>query len=107
MKEMKKRNCLFSLDDFGSGLSSFAYLKDMPVDYLKIDGHFIKNITHDAVDKAFVQSIHQIARVMKIQTVAEFVENDNILNVLKDIGIDYAQGYGISKPHPLKDLNVK
>lgn len=101
MTEMKKRHCKFALDDFGSGLSSFAYLKDLPVDYLKIDGHFVKDITTDPVDKAFVESIHQISRVMKIQTIAEFVENDEILAVLKEIGVDYAQGYGIARPEPL------
>lgn len=101
MTEMKKRHCKFALDDFGSGLSSFAYLKDLPVDYLKIDGHFVKDITSDPVDKAFVESIHQIAQVMKIQTIAEFVENDEILAVLKEIGVDYAQGYGIAHPEPL------
>jgi len=106
MNEMKKRGCMLSLDDFGSGLSSFAYLKDMPVDYLKIDGHFVKNITHDDIDKAFVASIHQIAQVMNIKTIAEFVENDEILSVLKTLGIDYAQGYGIAKPVPLDTIEV-
>ena len=106
MTEMKKRNCMFSLDDFGSGLSSFTYLKEMPVDYLKIDGHFIKNIVSDKVDKAFVKSINQIAKVMGIQTIAEFVENDEILAVLKTLDIDYAQGYGISKPQPLDSLKL-
>lgn len=106
MTEMKKRDCKFSLDDFGSGLSSFAYLKGMPVDYLKIDGHFIKNITHDQVDKAFVESISQIAQVMNIQTIAEFVENDDILDVLRTVGVDYAQGYGVSKPQPLDSIQL-
>lgn len=106
MNEMKARGCKVSLDDFGSGLSSFAYLKDMPVDYLKIDGHFIKNIADDERDKAFVSAIHQIAEVMNIQTVAEFVENDQILDALKKLGIDYAQGYGVAKPIPLDEVEV-
>jgi len=106
MTEMKKRDCKFSLDDFGSGLSSFTYLKTLPVDYLKIDGQFVKNITHDLVDKEFVESIHKIAQVMNIKTIAEFVENDQILNTLKDIGIHYAQGYGISRPVPLDSIEL-
>jgi len=106
MTEMKKRDCKFSLDDFGSGLSSFTYLKTLPVDYLKIDGQFVKNITHDLVDKEFVKSIHKIAQVMGIKTIAEFVENDQILDVLKNIGIHYAQGYGISKPVPLDAIEL-
>jgi len=104
MTEMKKRDCRFSLDDFGSGLSSFTYLKTLPVDYLKIDGHFVKNITDDLVDKEFVESIHRIAQIMGIKTIAEFVENEQILDILRDIGVDYAQGYGISKPVPLDTL---
>lgn len=107
MTEMKKRDCKFSLDDFGSGLSSFTYLKALPVDYLKIDGHFIKNITSDLVDKEFVDSIHKIAQVMGIKTIAEFVENDQILDILRNIGVDYAQGYGISKPTPLDSIELQ
>ncbi len=87
-----------SLDDFGTGMSSYSYLKELPVDYLKIDGAFVKNIENDAIDHAFVKSITDIAFAMKIQTVAEWVENESIVYTLKDIGVVYAQGFGISKP---------
>jgi len=95
---MKGFGCLFALDDFGSGLSSFAYLKNLPVDYLKIDGMFVKNIVDDPIDHAMVKSINDIGHVMGMQTIAEFVENENIKNMLKEIGVNYAQGYGIGKP---------
>jgi len=100
---LKSQGCRFSLDDFGSGLSSFAYLKAMPVDFLKIDGAFIKDIVKDPIDREMVKSINQIGHVMNLQTIAEFVENDETLAVLKEIGVDHAQGYGISKPTPLTD----
>jgi len=92
-----------ALDDFGSGLSSFAYLKNLSVDYLKIDGSFVRDIVDDPIDREMVKSIHQLGRVMGIQTIAECVENDHIFAHLKDISIDYAQGYGIAEPRPLKD----
>ena len=98
---LKSAGCKFSLDDFGSGLSSFAYLKNLPVDYLKIDGTFVKDMVNDAIDHAMVQSINQIGHVMNLETIAEFVENDDILAALKDIGVDYAQGFGVSKPYRL------
>lgn len=104
MAEIKKLGCYFSLDDFGSGLSSFGYLKNMPVDFLKIDGHFVKDIVHDPIDRAFVESINQIGHVMGLTTIAEFVENDIILEMLKEIGVDYAQGYGIDRPKLFSDL---
>jgi len=96
--------CRFALDDFGSGLSSFAYLKNLPVDYLKIDGMFVKDIVDDPIDHAMVKSINEIGKVMNMKTIAEFVENDVIKGMLKEIGVDYAQGYGIGKPQPLDDL---
>ncbi|GAC1464929.1 MAG: hypothetical protein NVS2B14_09650 [Chamaesiphon sp.] len=101
ISELKALGCRFALDDFGSSMSSFAYLKNLPVDYLKIDGYFIRDIIDDLVDLAFVESINHIGHVLGIQTIAEFVENDVILQKLKDIGVDYAQGYGISQPHSL------
>jgi len=103
--KLKSVGCKFSLDDFGSGLSSFAYLKNLPVDYLKIDGAFVKDMVDDPIDYAMVQSINQIGHVMNLQTIAEFVENDDILDALKDIGVDFAQGYGINKPYKLIDEN--
>ena len=103
---LKKSGCRFSLDDFGSGLSSFAYLKKLPVDYLKIDGSFVKNMESDAVDCAMVSAIHQLGSLVGIKTVAEFVENNEILKKLEAIGVDYAQGYGISRPAPLDQLVI-
>jgi len=102
--QVKHMGCKFSLDDFGSGLSSFSYLKNIPVDLLKIDGIFIRDITSDPVNKAFVESIHNIGKMMGIKTTAEYVENEDILNCVKSIGIDYAQGYHIAKPVPVKTL---
>jgi diguanylate cyclase (GGDEF)-like protein/PAS domain S-box-containing protein len=104
INQLKQQGCLFSLDDFGSGLSSFAYLKNLPVDYLKIDGLFVKDILDDQVDLAMVKSINEVAHVMNKKTIAEFVENKAIFNLLKTLGIDYAQGYGIGRPVPLSEL---
>ena len=98
MEELKAFGCHFSLDDFGSGMSSFTYLKNLPVDYLKIDGYFVKTLIENKIDKAMVNAIHQIGNVMGLKTIAEFVENDEIMNELKKMGIDYGQGYGIHKP---------
>ncbi len=103
---MRKKGCSFSLDDFGTGLSSFAYLKYLPVDFLKIDGTFVKGIVEDPIEYAMVKSIHEVARVMCKKTVAEFVENrDNQLK-LKEIGVHYCQGHGIAKPCPIKELRT-
>ena len=95
---------MFALDDFGSGLSSYAYLKTLPVDYLKIDGVFVKDIENDPIDFEMVKSINDIGHIMGIQTIAEFVENDAILCKLKNIKVDYVQGFGIGKPHPIETL---
>lgn len=94
----------FSLDDFGSGQSSYAYLKNLDIDYLKIDGYFIKDIVSDSIDRAMVKSMCDIAVAMGKKTIGEFVENDQILKILKEIGVDYAQGYGIGKPIPFVDV---
>lgn len=106
INQLKERGCLFSLDDFGSGLSSFAYLKSLPVDYLKIDGLFVKDILDDKVDLAMVKSINEVGHVMDKKTIAEFVENEKIFNLLNELGVDYAQGYGIGKPVPLDELKL-
>jgi diguanylate cyclase (GGDEF)-like protein/PAS domain S-box-containing protein len=98
---LKGKGCRFVLDDFGSGLSSFAYLRDLPVDFLKIDGEFVQGMVEDRVKRALVESIHQIGHVMGIQTIAECVENRPTLDALKEIGVDYAQGYWITRPQPL------
>lgn len=97
---LKELGCRFALDDFGSGLASFGYLKNLPVDYLKIDGMFVKNIVDDPIDHAMVRSINEIGQVMGMRTIAEFVENDEIKGMVREIGVNYAQGYGIGKPVP-------
>ena len=101
---IKQMGCKFSLDDFGSGLSSFSYLKNMPVDNIKIDGIFIRDINIDAANRIFVESIHNISNIMGIKTTAEYVENEEVLECIKSIGIDYAQGYHISRPEPVTTL---
>lgn len=101
IKQIKELNCLFALDDFGSGLSSFAYLKNLPVDFLKIDGMFVKDICKDPVDFAMVKSINEIGHLMGKKTIAEYVENECIYNKLNEIGVDFSQGYWISQPKPL------
>ena len=92
---------MFSLDDFGSGMSSYAYLKNLPVDFLKIDGAFIKKMDENPYDYAVVKSITEIGHFMGKKIIAEYVENENILNKLREIGVDYAQGYAIAKPQSL------
>ena len=104
INHFRKKGCQFSLDDFGSGFSSYGYLKNFPADYIKIDGHFVRDLLDDPYDKAIVKSIHDIAQAMGMRTVAEYVENERILNELKLLGIDYAQGYGIARPQPLGNL---
>lgn len=101
IQQLKKLGCSIALDDFGSGMSSLTYLKNLPVDYLKIDGSFVKNIASDRIDYATVQCFNHISQIMNIKTIAEFVEDDVILRNLKQIGVNYAQGYGIEKPQPL------
>jgi EAL domain-containing protein (putative c-di-GMP-specific phosphodiesterase class I) len=101
---MKGLGCRFALDDFGSGFSSFSYLKQLPVDFLKIDGSFVKDIAEDPIDFAMVKSINEIGQVLGKKTIAEFVENRAILDKLEALGVDYVQGYGICKPQPLESL---
>jgi diguanylate cyclase (GGDEF)-like protein/PAS domain S-box-containing protein len=104
MRELKARGCHFALDDFGSGLSSFMYLKTLPVDYLKIDGQFIENVTRDPVDRSMVEAIGQVGRAMGIQTIAERVESPEVLAELGRLGIGYAQGFHIAEPRCTKQF---
>ncbi len=101
MAELRRLGCRFALDDFGSGLSSFSYLKSLPVDFLKIDGSFIRNLPHNASDRAMVNAIQQVARAVGVQTIAEFIESEATVEVLREIGIDYGQGYAIHAPESL------
>lgn len=96
------RGCCFGLDDFGSGLSSFAYLRDLPVDFLKIDASFVRRLTDDPVNAEFVRAIHRVGKVMDVRTIAEGVEDDETLEALREIGLDYAQGYWLQRPQPLE-----
>jgi len=95
---LKELGCKFALDDFGTGLSSFGYLKHFPVDFLKIDGSFVKEILHDPIDREMVRSINEIGHLTGKQTIAEFAENEEIITMLRGMGVDYAQGYGVSEP---------
>jgi diguanylate cyclase (GGDEF)-like protein/PAS domain S-box-containing protein len=98
IQALKELGCKFALDDFGTGLSSFGYLKHFPVDYLKIDGSFVKEILHDPIDREMVRSINEIGHLTGKQTIAEFAETQEIINMLQSLGVDYAQGYGVSQP---------
>jgi diguanylate cyclase (GGDEF)-like protein/PAS domain S-box-containing protein len=104
MRELKNRGCLFALDDFGSGLSSFMYLKTLPVDFLKIDGQFIENVTRDPVDRSMVEAISQIGRAMGIHTIAERVESIDVMQELGRLGIGFAQGFHIAAPRPTSEF---
>lgn len=100
--ELKQQGCRFALDDFGSGLSSFNYIKTIPVDYLKIDGSLVRDIAEDPVDRAMVTAINQVGKAMGVQTIAEWVETEAVVAVLTDIGVDYMQGYLLGEPKPIR-----
>lgn len=104
IRVLKRAGCKFALDDFGSGMSSYAYIQKLPVDYIKIDGIFIRNIANSVQDQALVKSINELAHFLGMKTVAEFVESHDILKVLRDIGVDHSQGFGIKKPTLLTEL---
>jgi EAL domain-containing protein (putative c-di-GMP-specific phosphodiesterase class I) len=104
MTRLRGLGCPIALDDFGSGMSSFSYLKALPIDYLKIDGSFVRDVCTDPVDRAVVEAIQRIGRVMGIQTIAESVENEEALRALIEIGIDYAQGMHVAQAAPLSDM---
>ncbi len=103
IQKMRARGCRFALDDFGTGVSSFSYLKKLPLDYVKIDGSFIRELLHEPVDEVMVESINRIAHTLGIKTIAEYVENDALLKRLRELGTDYAQGYAIARPAPLDE----
>jgi diguanylate cyclase (GGDEF)-like protein len=102
IQEIREMGCSFALDDFGTGLSSFSYLKSLPVDFLKIDGSFVKQVQVDEMSRAIVDAINKIGHVAGLMTIAEFVEHDDTYKVLQAMGLDFAQGYGISRPAPLE-----
>jgi diguanylate cyclase (GGDEF)-like protein len=106
IQELKREGCLFALDDFGSGMSSFAYLKQLPVDFLKIDGSFIRTMAEDRVVRAMAEAINRVAHVMAIETVAECAETAPILALLKELGVDHAQGYALARPQPLLEAEA-
>lgn len=104
MHRIKSLGCRFALDDFGSGFSTFAYLKNLPIDYLKIDGSLVRNLETDKTDREMVRAINQIGHTVGAKTIAEFVENEDILDILRDIGVNYAQGFGLQKPQEIELL---
>lgn len=103
IQKMRARGCRFALDDFGTGVSSFSYLKKLPLEYVKIDGSFVRDLLHNPVDEAMVASINLIAHTLGIKTIAEYVESEELLDKLRELGTDYAQGYVISRPAPLAE----
>lgn len=101
MKDIKELGFRFALDDFGTGTSSFGYLRNLPVDYLKIDGSFVEDIAHDPLDKAMTETINRIGHIMGMKTVGEFAATEAVIGELRSMGVDFAQGYGVEMPQPL------
>jgi len=103
---MRSLGSPIAMDDFGSGMSSFSYLKALPIDFLKIDGAFVRNVSSDPVDRAVVEAIQRVGRVMSIQTIAESVEDEAALEALTEIGVDYAQGWHVARPALLAEISA-
>ena len=106
ISNLKELGCYFALDDFGAGLSSFSYLRDLPVDYLKIDGSFVRHMAEDPVDYAMVESINQIGHILGLKTIAEWAEDNATLNQLRALNVDFAQGYGVGEPEPMHSFTI-
>lgn len=104
MQQIKALGCKFALDDFGSGFSTFTYLKKLPIDYLKIDGSLVRNITRDSVDREMVRAINEIGHTVGARTIAEYVEDEHTLDLLRELNVDLAQGFGLQKPKPIDEL---
>jgi EAL domain-containing protein (putative c-di-GMP-specific phosphodiesterase class I) len=102
--DLRKLGCAFALDDFGSGMSSFSYLKGLHVDYLKIDGAFVKDIVRDPVDRAIVHAINNVGHTLGIQTIAEYAESSEIIRILSQAGVEFAQGFGFAEPLPVDQV---
>ncbi len=107
IQDLKDLGCAFAMDDFGSGFASYAYLKSLPVRYLKIDGSFVRTLERDPVDRAFVESINHIGHVLGLETIAEWAETPELVAALREMGVDYAQGYGVGEAVPLDDLRLE
>ena len=103
MSALHEQGVLFALDDFGSGLTSFAYLRSMPLEFLKIEGEFVRDMDHDEVNIALVKAINDVGHVMGLKTIAEFVESERLLRMVRDLGVDYCQGYVFARPLPLAE----
>ena len=104
IKNLRALGFKFALDHFGSSFSSFQYLKNVSIDYLKIEGGFVADMVNNDIDRAMVAAINEVGHIMGIQTIAEYAENDQIIKLLKDIKTDYAQGYGIAQPLPIAEI---
>lgn len=102
---LKAAGCAIALDDFGSGQSSFSYLKALPADYLKIDGSFVRNITESEVDRSIVAAINATGRIMGLKTIAEFAHSEAIIACLRELGVDYAQGDAVAEPRPVPPVD--